>query len=210
MGAGEVSKSNGPENEGGARGEVTMDLLRRYDKAGPRYTSYPTAVEFDESYTNETYHDRLVEADDLPGAPLSLYIHLPFCEERCTYCGCNVVITKKLCKGFGDNLLIDNLSFSLPRGGIVGIIGANGAGKTTLFRMIAGQETADSGTLTLGESVTSCTSPALLPSESDTPTPTSEVTKITVTTTNTKTNLFIDIPPVKSGLLVPRMHCKKK
>ncbi len=67
--------------------------------------------------------------------------------------GDKVVVTDKLCKSFGDKLLIDNLSFSLPRGGIVGIIGANGAGKTTLFRMIAGEETPDSGTVTLGDSV---------------------------------------------------------
>jgi energy-coupling factor transporter ATP-binding protein EcfA2 len=56
-------------------------------------------------------------------------------------------------KGYGDRLLIDDLSFKLPRGGIVGIIGPNGAGKTTLFRMIVGQEQADSGTLTIGETV---------------------------------------------------------
>ena len=67
--------------------------------------------------------------------------------------GEKVVITDKLCKSFGDKLLIDNLSFSLPRSAIVGIIGPNGAGKTTLFRMIAGEETPDSGTLTIGESV---------------------------------------------------------
>lgn len=58
-----------------------------------------------------------------------------------------------LSKGFGDVLLIDDLSFSLPAGGIVGVIGANGAGKTTLFRMIVGQETPDKGTIRLGETV---------------------------------------------------------
>jgi energy-dependent translational throttle protein EttA len=57
-------------------------------------------------------------------------------------------------KSFGENLLIDNLSFSLPRGGIVGVIGPNGAGKTTLFRMITGQEQPDAGTIRLGETVT--------------------------------------------------------
>lgn len=56
-------------------------------------------------------------------------------------------------KGFGDKLLVDGLSFSLPPGGIVGIIGPNGAGKTTLFRMITGDETPDSGTIKLGDSV---------------------------------------------------------
>jgi len=67
--------------------------------------------------------------------------------------GNDVVIAKKLTKGFGDRLLIDQLDFSLPRGGIVGIIGPNGAGKTTLFRMIAGGEKPDGGTLTIGETV---------------------------------------------------------
>ncbi len=64
-----------------------------------------------------------------------------------------VVETEGLRKGYGDRLLIDDLSFSLPRGGIVGVIGPNGAGKTTLFRMIVGQEQADAGTLRVGETV---------------------------------------------------------
>jgi ATP-binding cassette ChvD family protein len=56
-------------------------------------------------------------------------------------------------KGYGDKLLIDDLTFEVPRGGIVGIIGPNGAGKTTLFRMIAGEEKPDEGTVTVGETV---------------------------------------------------------
>jgi ATPase subunit of ABC transporter with duplicated ATPase domains len=64
-----------------------------------------------------------------------------------------VVEVNNLKKGFGDKLLIDGLSFQLPAGGIVGVIGPNGAGKTTLFRMIAGTEQADSGTIRLGETV---------------------------------------------------------
>jgi ATP-binding cassette ChvD family protein len=64
-----------------------------------------------------------------------------------------VVQTEKLSKGYGDRLLIEDLSFSLPRGGIVGVIGPNGAGKTTLFRMILGQEEPDGGTLRVGDSV---------------------------------------------------------
>jgi ATP-binding cassette ChvD family protein len=67
--------------------------------------------------------------------------------------GNDVVIADKLRKAFGDKLLFDNLSFSLPRGGIVGIIGPNGAGKTTLFRMIQGTESPDAGRLTIGETV---------------------------------------------------------
>jgi ATP-binding cassette ChvD family protein len=64
-----------------------------------------------------------------------------------------VVEVEKLSKGFGERLLIDNLSFSLPRNGIVGVIGPNGAGKTTLFKMILGLETPDSGTIKVGETV---------------------------------------------------------
>jgi ATP-binding cassette ChvD family protein len=67
--------------------------------------------------------------------------------------GQNVVDFDHLRKGFGNNLLIDDLTFKLPPGGIVGIIGPNGAGKTTLFRMITGQEKPDSGTIKIGESV---------------------------------------------------------
>ncbi len=64
-----------------------------------------------------------------------------------------VIEAEQLCKGYGDRLLIDDLSFSLPPGGIVGVIGGNGAGKTTLFRMLAGEEKPDSGTLRLGSTV---------------------------------------------------------
>jgi ATP-binding cassette ChvD family protein len=67
--------------------------------------------------------------------------------------GDEVVVAEHLSKGFGDRLLLDDLSFSLPRGGIVGIIGPNGAGKTTLFRMITGQEKPDGGTLKVGSTV---------------------------------------------------------
>src|SRR5262249_15997273 len=64
-----------------------------------------------------------------------------------------VIEVKNLRKAYGDRLLIDNLSFNLPRGGIVGIIGPNGAGKTTLFRMLTGAEPADSGEVRIGPSV---------------------------------------------------------
>ena len=67
--------------------------------------------------------------------------------------GNDVVIAKNLKKAFGDRLLFENMNFSLPRGGIVGIIGPNGAGKTTLFRMIIGKEKADGGELKVGETV---------------------------------------------------------
>jgi ATP-binding cassette ChvD family protein len=67
--------------------------------------------------------------------------------------GGKVIDAESLRKGFGDRLLIDGLSFTLPPAGIVGIIGANGAGKTTLFRMIVGDEPVDSGTLALGDTV---------------------------------------------------------
>jgi ATPase subunit of ABC transporter with duplicated ATPase domains len=64
-----------------------------------------------------------------------------------------VIRAEGLSKGFGEQLLIDDLSFSLPPGGIVGVIGANGAGKTTLFRMLVGEEKPDAGALTMGDTV---------------------------------------------------------
>jgi ATP-binding cassette ChvD family protein len=67
--------------------------------------------------------------------------------------GDEVVVAEGLGKGFGDRLLIDDLSFALPRGGIVGVIGPNGAGKTTLFRMITGQDEPDTGALKVGSTV---------------------------------------------------------
>ena len=67
--------------------------------------------------------------------------------------GERVLIATELSKGFGDRLLIESLSFDLPRSGIVGVIGANGAGKSTLFRIITGQEQPDGGTLELGDTV---------------------------------------------------------
>ena len=67
--------------------------------------------------------------------------------------GNTVIVAETLSKGFGDRLLIDNLSFKLPPGGIVGVIGPNGAGKSTLFKMITGGETPDSGSLVVGDSV---------------------------------------------------------
>jgi ATP-binding cassette ChvD family protein len=67
--------------------------------------------------------------------------------------GNTVIVADGVSKGYGDRLLIDNLSFKLPPGGIVGVIGPNGAGKTTLFKMIMQRETPDAGTMTVGESV---------------------------------------------------------
>ncbi len=81
--------------------------------------------------------------------PQTAQIVIPVAERL----GQNVVDFEGLAKGFGDNLLIDNLTFKLPPGGIVGVIGPNGAGKTTLFRMITGQEKADKGRIEIGESV---------------------------------------------------------
>lgn len=67
--------------------------------------------------------------------------------------GNDVIVAEKLVKGYGDKLLIDGLDFRLPPGGIVGVIGGNGAGKTTLFRMLTNQESADGGSITVGDTV---------------------------------------------------------
>jgi ATP-binding cassette ChvD family protein len=95
----------------------------------------------------QRYDELVQKANDK--APSTAQIIIPIAERL----GNNVVDFEHLTKGFGDRLLIDDLTFKLPPGGIVGVIGPNGAGKTTLFRMITGQETPDSGSITIGESV---------------------------------------------------------
>src|SRR5882724_4201614 len=95
----------------------------------------------------ERYEDLLKKASEKQTQTAQIVI--PVAERL----GQNVVDFTNLKKGFGDNLLIDDLTFKLPPGGIVGIIGPNGAGKTTLFRMITGQDKPDSGTIKVGESV---------------------------------------------------------
>src|SRR4029078_5939542 len=83
------------------------------------------------------------------GAPGTAQIIIPPGERL----GDTVIEIKGLSKAYGDRLLIDDLSFKLPPGGIVGVIGPNGAGKTTLFRMLTGQEKADGGSIKLGDTV---------------------------------------------------------
>ena len=95
------------------------------------------------------YEKLLAEANDAKVATRELEIAIPPGPRL----GDSVIEVKDLRKAFGDKLLIDDLTFSLPKAGIVGVIGANGAGKTTLFRMIVGQDQPDSGTITIGDTV---------------------------------------------------------
>ncbi|MDD1637750.1 MAG: oxygen-independent coproporphyrinogen III oxidase [Methylococcaceae bacterium] len=70
-----------------------LDLINRYDKAGPRYTSYPTALELHEGFGDKEYR-RHIAKSNAAGGPLSLYFHIPFCDTVCFYCACNKIITK--------------------------------------------------------------------------------------------------------------------
>ncbi|MEX0847347.1 MAG: energy-dependent translational throttle protein EttA [Ilumatobacteraceae bacterium] len=95
-------------------------------------------------------YDRLQqEAETAERGPDRLEVTIPVGKRL----GDTVIEVDHLRKGFGDRLLVEDLSFTLPKAGIVGIIGPNGAGKTTLFKMLTGQEAPDSGTVTVGETV---------------------------------------------------------
>lgn len=72
-----------------------LELLKKYNKPGPRYTSYPTAPEWRDNYTSDEYIVELEKLNNRKDDSISLYFHIPFCEERCLYCGCNVIIDKK-------------------------------------------------------------------------------------------------------------------
>lgn len=95
----------------------------------------------------QRYEELVAKQNDK--APTTAQIIIPVAERL----GNNVIDFDHISKAFGDRLLIDDLSFKLPPGGIVGVIGPNGAGKTTLFRMITGQDKSDNGSIDIGESV---------------------------------------------------------
>jgi ATP-binding cassette ChvD family protein len=105
----------------------------RQTKSKARLKSYEELVKINEARTQSSTAQIIIPAGERLGQ--------------------NVIDIDGLSKSYGDRVLIDNLSFKLPPGGIVGIIGPNGAGKTTLFRMLTGQETPDAGTVTIAESV---------------------------------------------------------
>ncbi|MDO9161586.1 MAG: oxygen-independent coproporphyrinogen III oxidase [Methylococcaceae bacterium] len=73
--------------------QFDLDLINRYDKAGPRYTSYPTALELHSGFTDQDYRQHIAKSN-ASGGPLSLYFHIPFCDTVCFYCACNKIVTK--------------------------------------------------------------------------------------------------------------------
>ncbi len=75
--------------------EITPELLKKYDRPGPRYTSYPTAPEWNSSFDGEDLRAALRRGAHSPDMTFAMYVHVPFCRQRCHYCGCNVVISKK-------------------------------------------------------------------------------------------------------------------
>lgn len=75
--------------------EIDLTKFKKYDKPGPRYTSYPTAPQFNESFTHEDYLDEIVKTNYGQNLPdLSLYFHIPYCDTLCYFCGCNMIITR--------------------------------------------------------------------------------------------------------------------
>ncbi len=110
-------------------------------------TASPRARQAKSKARYERYEELLKKAGDKQTETAQIVI--PVAERL----GQNVIDFENLKKGFGDNLLIDDLSFKLPAGGIVGVIGPNGAGKTTLFRMITEQDEPDNGSIKVGDSV---------------------------------------------------------
>ena len=119
----------------------TLEREREWISASPRARQAKSKARY------QRYEELLQKAADR--SIQTAQIVIPVAERL----GQNVVDFEGLTKGFGDNLLIDDLTFKLPPGGIVGVIGPNGAGKTTLFRMITGQEKPDKGTIKIGELV---------------------------------------------------------
>ena len=75
--------------------ELSPDLVRRYDRPGPRYTSYPTVPAWRDDFGSDEYAAALSAAATAVNDPLALYVHIPFCHERCAFCGCNVIISKR-------------------------------------------------------------------------------------------------------------------
>ena len=121
--------------------------MRQLEAESEWIASSPKARQAKSKARIQRYEDLVQKQNDK--APTAAQIVIPVAERL----GNNVINFSHLSKGFGDTLLIDDLSFKLPPGGIVGVIGPNGAGKTTLFRMIIGQEKPDFGTIEIGESV---------------------------------------------------------
>jgi len=138
-----VQKQKRLEQEGREEASHQKTLAREQEwiAASPRARQAKSKARY------QRYDELLAKASEK--GPTTAQIVIPVAERL----GQNVVDFDHLSKGFGDNLLIDDLTFKLPPGGIVGVIGPNGAGKTTLFRMITAQEKPDGGAIKVGESV---------------------------------------------------------
>jgi ATP-binding cassette ChvD family protein len=138
-----VQKQKRMEQEGRVEEALQRTLKREQEWMG----NSPKARQAKNKARIQRYDDLVAKASE--GGPTTAQIVIPIAERL----GNTVVEFENLSKGFGDKLLIEDLSFRLPPGGIVGVIGPNGAGKTTLFRMITGQDKPDQGDIKIGETV---------------------------------------------------------